>query len=318
MYAGTVGLFAHKPTGFIPTEDEGRLYITFELPEASSTTRSVEVLNELMSILKQTPGIAHYAGISGLNVVTFAAKSNSGTIFSQLQHWDDRKSDSVQLNSIIATLQRKFAAIKNANIVVISPPAIPGLGATGGFTFEIEQQESTDNIQQFADVVRNFVIAANQRPELNRVFSFFTANTPGYNVDVDREKCAKMGVNVADVFNTIQTLLGSNYVNDFTIYGRDFHVVAQADSGYRATIHDLGKYYVKNSSGGMVPLSTLISYTVTESAPLITHYNMFRSAEVDGNSSAGYSSGQAIAVLREVADKVLPSGYGYTFSGLKP
>ena len=316
VYAGTVGLFAHKPTGFIPTEDEGRLYVTFELPEASSTTRSIEVLNELMSILKQTPGIAHYAGISGLNVVTFAAKSNSGTIFTQLQHWDDRKSDSVQLNSIIATLQRKFSAIKNANIVVISPPAIPGLGATGGFTFEIEQQESTDNIQQFADVVRNFVIAANQRPELNRVFSFFTANTPGYNVDVDREKCAKMGVNIADVFNTIQTLLGSNYVNDFTIYGRDFHVVAQADSSYRATIHDLGKYYVKNFSGGMVPLSTLIKYSVTESAPLITHYNMFRSAEVDGNSSAGYSSGQAIAALREVADKVLPGGYGYTFSGL--
>lgn len=164
--------------------------------------------------------------------------------------------------------------------------------------------------------MKNFVIAANQRPELNRVFSFFTANTPGYNVTVDREKCAKMGVNVADVFNTIQTLLGSNYVNDFTIYGRDFHVVAQADSSYRSTIHDLGKYYVKNFSGGMVPLSTLISYNVTESAPLITHYNMFRSAEVDGNSAAGYSSGEAIAALREVADKVLPSGYGYTFSGL--
>jgi HAE1 family hydrophobic/amphiphilic exporter-1 len=316
VYAGTVGLFANKPTGFIPSEDEGRLYVTFELPEASSTTRSVEVLNELMSILKQTPGIAHYAGISGLNVVTFAAKSNSGTIFTQLQHWDDRKGESVQLNSIIATLQRKFAAIKGANIVVISPPAIPGLGATGGFTFEIEQQESTDDIQQFADVVRNFVIAANQRPELNRVFSFFTANTPGYNVNVDREKCAKMGVNVADVFNTIQTLLGSNYVNDFTIFGRDFHVLAQADSSYRANIQDLGKYYVKNSSGGMVPLSTLISYTVTESAPLITHYNMFRSAEVDGNSAAGYSSGQAINALRELAEKVLPSGYGYKFSGL--
>ena len=200
--------------------------------------------------------------------------------------------------------------------MVISPPAIPGLGATGGFTFELEQQESTNNIQEFSQVVRNFVIAANQRPELSRVFSFFTANTPGYKLNVDREKCARMGVSVAEVFTTLQTLLGSNYVNDFTIYGRDFHVVAQADTDYRSTIHDLGKYYVKNSTGGMVPLSTLVSYTVTQSAPLISHYNMFRSAEVDGNAAAGYSSGQALNALREVAAQVLPSGYGYEFSGL--
>ena len=316
VYAGTVGLFIHKPTAFIPPEDEGRVYITFELPEAASTTRSVDVLKEMMIILQHTKGIAHFAAISGLNVVTFAAKSNSGTIFAQLTPWGERTTKSLQLNSIIATLERKFAGIKSANVVVISPPAIPGLGATGGFTFELEQQESTNNIQEFSQVVRNFVIAANQRPELSRVFSFFTANTPGYKLNVDREKCARMGVSVAEVFTTLQTLLGSNYVNDFTIYGRDFHVVAQADTDYRSTIHDLGKYYVKNSTGGMVPLSTLVSYTVTQSAPLISHYNMFRSAEVDGNAAAGYSSGQALNALREVAAQVLPSGYGYEFSGL--
>jgi HAE1 family hydrophobic/amphiphilic exporter-1 len=316
VYAGTVVLFMHKPTAFIPPEDEGRLFITFELPEAASTTRSVNVLNEMMSMLEQTPAVAHFAGISGLNVVTFAAKSNSGTIFVQLKPWNQRTSASLQLNSVIASLQRKFSALKSANVVVIAPPAIPGLGATGGFTFELEQQESTNDIQQFEEVVRNFVIAANRRPELSRVFSFFTASTPAYNFTVDRDKCAKIGVNVADVFGSLQTLLGSTYVNDFTIYGRDFHVVTQADTNYRANIHDLGKYYVKNSSGGMVPLSTLISYTVTESAPLISHYNMFRSAEVDGNAAPGYSSGQAIEALREVAAQVLPSGYGYEFSGL--
>ncbi len=316
VYAGTVELFMHKPTAFIPSEDEGRLYITYELPEAASTTRSVDVLTKMMSILKHTPGIAHFAAVSGLNVVTFAAKSNSGTIFTQLKPWDERTSKALQLNSIIATLRRKFSVIKSANVVVISPPAIPGLGTTGGFTFEIEQRESTNDIQQFANVVHNFVIAANKRPELSHVFSFFTASTPSYKLNVDREKCAKLGVSVADVFSTIQTYLGSSYVNDFTIYGRDFHVVAQADTDYRSTIHDLGKYYVKNSSGQMVPLSTLISYSITESAPLISHYNMFRSAEVDGNSAPGYSSGQAIKALREVAAQVLPSGYGYEFSGL--
>ncbi len=316
VYAGTIVLFMHKPTGFIPSEDEGRLYVTFELPEAASTTRSVDVLKGMMSTLEQTPGVAHFAAISGLNVVTFAAKSNSGTIFVQLKPWNERTSESLQLNSIIAALQRKFATIRSANVVVISPPAIQGLGATGGFTFELEQQESTDDIQQFAQVVRDFVVAANKRPELGGVFSFFTASTPGYTLNVDRDKCAKMGVNVATVFGTLQTYLGSSYVNDFTIYGRDFHVVVQADTDYRSNIHDLGKYYVKNSSGAMVPLSTLITSTVMQSAPLISHYNMFRSAEVDGNAAAGYSSGQAIEALRQVAAQVLPTGYGYEFSGL--
>ena len=316
VYAGTVVLFLHKPTGFIPKEDEGRIYITFELPEAASSARSIDALKKMMSILKETPGIAHFAAISGLNVVTFAAKSNSGTIFAQLQPWGERTSDALQLKSIIGNLQRKFSSIEDANVVVISPPAISGLGSTGGFTFELEQQESTNDILQYSQVVRDFVIAANQRPELNRVFSFFTANTPGYQIDLDRDKCAKMGINAADVYITLQTLLGSNYVNDFTIFGRDFHVVAQADSSYRATIHDLEKYYVKNYKGDLVPLSTLITYKVIERAPLISHYNMFRSAEVDGNAAEGYSSGQAIQALREVAAKVLPNGYGYEFSGL--
>ncbi len=316
IYAGTVLLFEAKPTGFIPTEDVGRLYITFELPEAASSTRTLETMNKIMDILKHTKGIGHFAAVSGLNVVTFASKSNSGTIFTQLTPWDERTSKSLQLDALIGTLRRKFASIENANIVVIPPPAIPGLGQTGGFTFEIEQQESTNNIQQFADVVRNFVAAANKRPEISHAFSFFTANTPGYKVNVDRVKCEKLGVNIADVFSTLQTFLGSAYVNDFTIYGRNFHVVAQADTSFRASIQDLGKYYVRNSSGNMIPLNNLVNYTVIESAPVVSHYNMFRSAEVDGNSSEGYSSGQAIQALKEVAAQVLPAGYGYEFSGL--
>jgi HAE1 family hydrophobic/amphiphilic exporter-1 len=164
--------------------------------------------------------------------------------------------------------------------------------------------------------VQSFVAAANRRPELSRVFTFFTAKTPGYLVNVDREKCEKLGVSIPDVYNTIQTYLGSFYINDFTLYGRDFHVVAQADTGYRATIQSLSKYYVKNSAGQMIPLSTLINYTVTENAPLVSHYNLFRSAEIDGGAAPGYSSGQAIDALKEVAASVLPAGYGYEFSGL--
>ncbi len=316
LFVGTGILFKSKPTGFIPTEDEGRLYITFELPEASSTTRSLEALNSMMDILKTTPGIAHFAALGGLNAITFATKSNSGTIFAQLKPWDERTDKSLQLASLIATLQQKLSAIKSANVVVISPPAIPGLGQTGGFSFELEQHESTDDIKQFENVVQTFVAEANKRPELSRVFSFFTARTPGFQLDVDREKCKKLGISISDVYSTIQTFLGSRYVNDFSIYGRNFHVVAQADTSYRADIQNMSQYYVKNSAGEMIPLSTLTTYRVTESAPMISHYNLFRTAEINGNAAPGYSSGEAIIALRDVAAKVLPSDYGYEFSGL--
>lgn len=316
IFAGTFLLFKNKPTGFLPTEDEGRLFVTFELPEASSTTRSLEVLDSVMHIMKETPGIAHFAALGGLNVITFASKSNSGTVFTQLKPWDERKDKSLQLNGLIATLQQKFASIKGANLLVVSPPAIPGLGQTGGFTFELQQRESTDDVRQFEKVVQTFLAEANKRPQLSRVFSFFTARTPGYQVDVDREKCKKLGVLLSDVYSTMQTYLGSRYVNDFTLYGRNFHVVAQADTGFRADIGDLSQYYVRNIEGRMIPLGTLITHTVTESAPLISHYNLFRTAEINGNAGEGHSSGEAIEALKDVAAKVLPQGYGYEFSGL--
>jgi hydrophobic/amphiphilic exporter-1 (mainly G- bacteria), HAE1 family len=316
LYAATAFMFKTKATGFIPTEDEGRIYVTFELPESSSTGRSLEVLTTMMDILHRTPGVAHFAALGGLNVVTFATKSNSGTVFVQLKPWDERTDGSLQLNGLIASLQQRFGAIRDANVVVISPPAIPGLGQTGGFSFELEQHESTDDIKQFENVVRSFVAEANRRPELTRVFSFFTARTPGYQVDVNREECKKLGISIADVFGTLQTYLGSRYVNDFTIYGRNFHVVAQADTEYRADIENLSKYYVRNGRGDMIPLSTLIRTKVVENAPLISHFNLFRTAEINGSAAPGYSSGQAIEALRDVAARVLPSGYGYEFSGL--
>jgi HAE1 family hydrophobic/amphiphilic exporter-1 len=315
IFIGTFLLFKTKPTGFIPTEDEGRLYITFELPEASSTTRALATLYDIMDSLKTIPAVGHFAALGGLNVVTFASKSNSGTIFCQLKPWDERTSKSDQIKSVIGQMQKKFANNKEANIVIIQPPAIPGLGQTAGFTFELEQRESNDDINQFQKVVDNFVATLNKRPEIGRAFSFFTAKTPGYEVDVDREKCKKLGVSLSDVYNTLQTFLGSRYVNDFTIYGRNFHVVAQADTSYRGNITDLNQYYVKNMAGQLLPMSIFIKYKIIESAPVISHFNLFRSAEINGTPKDGYSSGQAITALQEVA-KSLPAGYGYEFSGL--
>ena len=316
LYVGTGVLFKTKSTGFIPMEDSGRLFVTYELPEAASTTRSIQTLDTLMKILQDTPGINHFAGLGGLNVVTFASKSNSGTIFCQLDDWSERKADSLQVEGLAATLRKKFSGLLEANVVVITPPAIPGLGRTGGFSFVVEQQESNDDIKQFEQVVKDFTAAANQRPEIAGAFSFFTARTPGYQLDVDRAKAKQLGVSLSDVYSTMQTYLGSRYVNDFTIYGRNFRVVAQADTNYRNTIESLGKYFVRNRDGQMVPISALVSHKVVESAPLISHYNLFRSTEINGNPAPGYSSGEAIQALREVAAETLPVGYGFEFTGL--
>ena len=318
IFIGTYLLFKAKPTGFIPQEDEGRVYITFELQEATSTSQSLQALFKLEKILAQdTLAVAHYAALGGFNVITGAAKSNSGTIFCQLKPWDKRKEKSLQIGAIVADLQKKFSSVREANVVVISPPAIPGLGATAGFTFMLEQKSAAgEDIQAFAKVVQTYVAAINKRPEIDRAFTFFSAHTPGYQVKVDREKCKQMGVSVSDVFTSLQTFLGSQYINDLTLYGRTFHVVAQADTLYRDDIAELGKYYVRNSQGSMIPISTFLSYKIIESAPLITHFNLFRCAEIDGTAKAGYSSGQAIDALKQVADQVLPNGYGYEFSGL--
>jgi HAE1 family hydrophobic/amphiphilic exporter-1 len=316
VVAGTIVLFKNKPTSFIPTEDDGRLYITFELPEAASTARTVVVLHKVMEILDNTPGVGHYAAIAGLNVVTFSSKSNSGTVFTQLIPWSDRRKKAEHLTGIIADLNRRFSAINEARVIVIAPPAIPGLGSTGGFSFILQQRESNDDIKGFQNVVRNFMIAANQRPEISNAFTFFTANTPGYRISVDREKCKKLGVRVSDVFNTIQTFMGSNYINDFTLYGRNFRVMAQADTIFRDKITAIDKYYVRNVKGEMLPMSNFVSYKIIESAPLISHFNLYRSTEFDGEAAKGYSSGQAIDALRETAASVLPDGYGYEFTGL--
>ncbi len=315
---GTIFLFKTKPTGFIPTEDEGRVYITYELPEAASTARSLEVLKKIMDVVAETPGVGHFAALGGLNVVTFSTKSNGGTIFCQLKPWDERTKSTEKMPAIIGELQKRFAmaGIKSANIVVISPPPIPGIGQTAGFSFQIQQRDTKDDVKAFEQVVRNFVGELNKRKEIASAFSFYSAHTPSYNITVDREKCKRMGVSLTDVFSTMQSYMGSYYVNDITLYNRNFKVMAQADTNYRATITDMDKYYVRNQSGQMIPLGTFISYTPTETAPLISHFNLFRSAEVDGTPAPGYSSGQSIEALKEVADKVLPQGYGYEFSGL--
>jgi HAE1 family hydrophobic/amphiphilic exporter-1 len=315
---GAIFLFKFKPTGFIPSEDDGNLYVTYQLPPASSTAQSVDIMTKLMKVIAGTPGVGHYAALSGLNVVTNAKNSNNGTIYVQLKPWDERSSNDQKVPGIIKVLQKRIAdaGVTNASVQVIQPSPLPGVGSTVGFSMQIEQRSTNDNLQDFERVVNRFVDSANKNPAITKAFSFYTARTPNISLSVDREKCEKMGVNISDVFTTIEAFTGSLYINDFTTYNRTFHVVVQADTVYRALMSDVEKYYVRNSANKMVPLGALVSFKPVEAAPLISHFNIFRAAEIDGSSPPGVSSSDALEALQELAKKQLPQGYTYEFSGL--
>ncbi|MCR6720614.1 MAG: multidrug efflux RND transporter permease subunit [Chitinophagaceae bacterium] len=315
LFVGLFFLFKNKPGGFIPTEDEGRLFVTYEMPEASSTNRSIEMLQDIMGRIEKMPEVNVVGGLAGLNIISFSNKSNVGTIFVNLKNWDQRKGREHHVQSVIAKIRAATADIREARVIPIAPPAIPGLGATSGFSFQLQQTTTTDNVQQFEAVMRDFLGKLNQREEIGLAYSFFNARTPSYQVDVDREQAKKMGVSVAEVYSTLSNFLGSSYVNDFNLYGRNFRVMSQADSSFRGSLDEIGKYYVRNSQGNMIPLGSLITSRVVEAPSVISHFNVYRSVEINGTPAEGYSSGQAIQALQEVA-KTLPVGYGFEFSGL--
>ena len=316
LFVGLFFLFKNKPTGFIPTEDEKRVLIAYEMAEGTSTTRNNEMMAELQKRLQEIPAVHVVGGLAGLNILTFSNKSNVGTVFVNLKLWKDRDLSTESVPHVIAEIQKRTADIKEARIRVVAPPAIPGLGASSGFSFQLQQTTSNDDVKTFEQVMRKFIAAANQRPEIGQAYSFFSTATPSYEVDLDKEKAKKLGVSVADAYSTLSTYLGSSYINDFNLYGRNFRVVAQADTLFRKDVNEIGRYHVRNNSGGMVPLSALITTKVVETPALVSHFNIYRSAEIIGAPEVGYSSGDAIQALREVAAETLPSGYDYEFGGM--
>jgi HAE1 family hydrophobic/amphiphilic exporter-1 len=316
LFVGLTYLFKSKPSGFIPVEDEGRLFVTYEMQEAASTTRNIAMIKEIMKRVSAIPEIKTVGGLAGLNVISFSNKANVGTMFVTLHPWAERKRAEQHVQSVIKEIQKRTADIKEARVLAIAPPAIPGLGQTSGFTFELQQTTSTDDINKFEAVAQKFLADVNKRPEIGFAYTFFNAKTPSYQIDVDRDKTKKLGVQVNDVFNTLSTLLGSTYVNDFNLYGRNFRVMVQADSSFRSNIEQINKFYVRNKAGNMIPLSSLVSTRVVENPALISHYNIYRAVEINGTPTPGYSSGQAITALKEVAATSLPAGYGYEFSGM--
>ncbi|MBO9561266.1 MAG: multidrug efflux RND transporter permease subunit [Niastella sp.] len=316
LFVGLFFMFKSKPTGFIPLEDEGRLFVTYEMPEGTSTSRSVAMLKDVMERVQSMPQVNVVGGLAGLNIINFSFKSNSGTMFVSLKPWDQRKGEENHVQAVIAEIQKRTRDIKEARILAIAPPAIPGLGQTAGFTFELQQTTSTDNVQEFEKVAQKFLGALYQRPEIGLAYTFFSTKTPSYQVNVNREQAKKLGVQINDVYATMSTLLGSSYVNDFNIYGRNFRVMAMADSSFRSSLDDFRNFYVRNAQGNMIPLSTLVTTKLVENPAVISHYNIYRAIEINGSPKPGFSSGQAIQALREVATQVLPAGYSYEFSGM--
>jgi len=254
-------------------------------------------------------------GLAGLNIISFSNKSNVGTMFVKLKSWEQRKGPNQDVNAVIAKITAATRDIKEARVMPIAPPAIPGLGQTAGFTFQLQQVGTTDDVKQFEAVANKFLQQLNAHPAIGRAYTFFNARTPSYQVSVNREMAKKMGVSAAEAYTTLANFLGSSYVNDFNIYGRNFRVVTQADYVYRGSLDNLKDYYVRNNQGSMVPLDLLVTTKLIEAPAVISHFNIYRSIEINGTPQEGYSSGQAIEALREVA-KTLPAGYGYEFSGM--
>lgn len=313
IYIGTIGLFNTKPTGFIPTEDAGVFMMGVTLPEGASSERTATLLDALSdSIRRENPEVKNVMRIAGINLLNRSFKPNGGTFFVQLHPWDERSRSAPE---IIAGLQQKYAGFQQASLLPVSPPAIPGLGMSGGFSIQLIDQRSGD-VKDFEAQVGKFLMAANQRPEIGMAYTLFNSNTPNYEVKVDREQAKRMGVPISNVYSTISSFLGSSYVNDFTRYGRSFRVVTQADTAFRMDIADIKKLYTKNQQGNPVPLSALVSYDIIESPSIINHFNIFRSIDVMGGAAPGYSSGDALKALEEVAAETLGAGFSYEFSGL--
>lgn len=315
MFLITGFLFKTVPTTFVPQEDMGAMFIAVELPEASSSERTQVVVKQMNDILGADSAVSHYFSVTGMNFIANAVKPNSATFFVSLRPWDERYAHGDNINAVLGRIQGQAARIVGATVIAIPAPTLRGMGTSGGFSFILEQRSNTD-IQQFNQVMGQFLMAANQRKEIQRAYAFFSANTPQFNVDVDRDKCKQLGVAVSDVFNALQTFLGGLYVNDFTRFSRSFRVVLQADSTYRTSIDNLNTYYVRNNQGGMVPLSALITATKGGGAPVINHFNLYRSVEIDGNNNFGYSSGDAIKALQEVAKTTLPDNFSYDWANI--
>jgi hydrophobic/amphiphilic exporter-1 (mainly G- bacteria), HAE1 family len=318
VFAGLLGatyfVYTRLPQSFFPEEDPGYLMAIVQAPAGTSLQYTANVMKQAEGILTKVPEVDAVFSVSGFSFAGSAP--NQGLIFAKLKDFDQRPGDEHRLPAILARLRGQLFAIQNAFVIPFAPPAIQGLGVFGGFTFEVLDQGGATNIQNLQAASFGIIGASQRSPRVTGLFSTFTANDPQLAVDIDREKARSLGLPISEITNAMQIYLGSSYVNDFDFNNRAYRVYVQADKQYRADPQALGQYYARTNNGEMVPLASVVRVRETTAPQVISHFNLFRSAEINGSAAPGSSSGQAIQEMERLAAQALPQGFGYAWSGI--
>ncbi|NCC26847.1 MAG: multidrug efflux RND transporter permease subunit [Gammaproteobacteria bacterium] len=308
-------LLDRLPTGFIPNEDQGVLFVDVSLPSGAALPRTTDVLTQVQEIASRTPGVANVMTVSGYSMLTSAPSSNSGMGVIVLDPWDERDTPELRIKGLLESLQGQMSTIPEATVFLFPPPPIPGLGQASGFTMQLEAlggQSPTELTQ----TLQGLIATAQQDPRIGRAYSSFSADVPQLYLELDRTKAQYLDVPVSDVFNTLQATFGSTYVNNFTYQGQTYQVNVQADQNARMTVDDLAGAYVRSTSGAMVPIGTLATIREQLGTDLVFRYNEFLTAMISGSPAPGHSAGDAMAAMQEAAKKALPDGYGFEWTAL--
>ncbi|MCZ2153679.1 MAG: efflux RND transporter permease subunit, partial [Bryobacterales bacterium] len=310
------GFFAELvPGSFLPDEDQGYIYINYQLPKASSIQRTDEVAQKIEKIVATIPGVQYYTSVSGFSMLSGVRNTFGGFFSVRLKPWNDRKAREEQYREISQRLNRELSKLPDALAFSFSPPAIPGVGTAGGFTFVLQDRAGRD-IPFLQRNLDTFLAAARKRPEIAGVSTTFLNDVPQLYVDVDREKVLKQGVAINDVYKTIQTYMGGLFINYFNRFGRQWQVYVQADGEYRTKAEDANQFYVRNNVGDMVPISSFAKFEPAPGPEFTMRHNLYRSAQINGNAAPGYSSAQAMAALEDVFAQTMPPEMGFDYMGM--
>ena len=312
--AASAWLFSRTPQSFLPEEDQGAIFATLRLPEGVSLNRTEAVVKQVEDIARPIPGVEGVLSVVGLNFIDYVPAANQAFFVIRLKPYEARTDPAQSAGTIIARLRPEMSAIQGAVAFPFNLPPILGLGNTGGFQYALEalQGQSPSDV---AAALRGLVVAANAEPELAGVYSTYAADTPQIYLDIDRDKAQVLGVKITDIFNALQSTLGSFYVNDFNVFGRTWQVNVQAETPFRDNIDDIYEIYVRNAQGGMVPIRALADAKLVQGPQTVVRYNGFRAAIVNGAAKPGYSSGQALAAMERVSAATLPAGYSFEWTG---
>jgi multidrug efflux pump len=314
MVAAIVGLFKLVPTSFVPPEDQGTLFSVVMLPDASSLDRTGAVVQQVENLVKDNPALRDIASITGMNLMDGGNETNAGVLFLAMKNWKDRIKPELQAENVLGSLMQQASSIKEALVMFMNPPSIPGLGIAGGFEFWILNQGAGDTATLEA-MTQKVIAKASQLPELQGVSANINSNSQQLSITLDRDKTWAMGVAIGDVFDTLQGMFNTTYVNDFNKFGRTYQVLLQAAPQYRSRPEDIEKVFVRSNSGAMVPLSSLLSVHYDNGPNSISRFNGFPAARINGGAAMGYSSGQAMSAMEQAAQEVLPDSMSFAWGG---